>query len=263
MAIERTLTAEQFKDVPESDRSLYRQEGDSYQLVDPGPLARAHERVKAERTSLATERDELKKRIQELTAKQSEAKVAEQVSTGDAKKVDDEWQAKYTKDTKSLEDKLTAVQKTLADQHTARVIDKLAGELALPEFVEAFKPSLEKRVGTELGSDNVPKTVVYDSDGKATKDTLADLTKELKSDSRFKKMLQEKAVGSGTSSSTDEQQPVNEPTHMVSDQQGQLNQQFSDYGGRSGVDPNFSKFQRFMHTQDPREMEAILGPLPN
>lgn len=201
MVIQRELTTEEFDKASVDDQALYSKTDEGkYVFVgeNAGELSRAKTRVAAERDKAAKERDELLKQLQELRASTEAKKDERDVQTSDAKAIDEKWRTRHAKELGERDQKIQNLEQSILKSKRDQVIQGLAVELGLPETVELFKPLLRERVDMQFDkSTGQPIPVIYDADGRVTSDTLSDLTKELKKDKRYHRLLKGAEVGSG------------------------------------------------------------------
>ena len=202
MAIKRELSTDEFNKVPAEDKSLYSPGEDGKYLFtaeNAGELRRAKARISQDLDVISRERDELKKQLDAIEKTKVQTDFEKTIKTGDAKKIDEEWRAKYAKAEQQFSEKFSQLGANIVREKRASLVEKLANELALPEHVHAFKSVLRERFTVELDDDHNAKVIVYDSKGDTTRDTLDDLTADLKNDNNYKRLLKGADYGSGAS----------------------------------------------------------------
>lgn len=202
MTIQRTLSADEFRGASAEDQALYAEADDgNYTFVgeNAGELRRGKTRLSADLAKTARERDELAAKLAEYErGKEEAAHEKETKASVDAKRIDEYWKAKHAKELKAKDDHIKRLEQSALRQYRDSIVTSQASKLALPEHEYVIKLALEKRINATLDSEGKPQTVIYDSDGRAGHDSLADLEKEFKKDARFKKLLKGADVGSGT-----------------------------------------------------------------
>ena len=202
MSIEKFLTEEQYKEYPEEDRNLYVQGQDGkYAFVgeNAGELRRAKIRISADLTKTQRERDEALKKLAEIEQSQEEsAREKEVKSTTDVKKIEEYWTAKLNKVVQEKDATIKRWEQSALNQYRDSLITSQAAKLALPEHEYVVKLALEKRINAKMDSEGRPQTVIHDVHGQPGHDTIDDLVKEFKADTRFKTLLKGNDHGSGT-----------------------------------------------------------------
>lgn len=202
MVIKRELTTEEYNNAPDQDKSLYSQQGESYVFVaeNAGELRRGKARLHDDYSTVVRERDELSKKLQEIEKAKDEATHQKVVDTSDVKKLDETWKAKYSKLEAEQSKQISELKTSIVNSKRNAIINELSSTLVLPEYTEVMKSVLRERVGISLDEKKEPQVVVFDDSGKATHDTIKDLTKALKADKRYNRLLKgSEEKGSGAS----------------------------------------------------------------
>ena len=200
MSIKREISSDEFNKASVEDKALYSPGEDGKYLFtaeNAGELRRAKARISQDLDVAIKERDELRKQLESIEKTKVQTDFEKTIKTGDAKKIDEEWRAKYSKAEQQFSEKFSKLGQNIIKEKRTSLVEKIANEMALPEYAEAFKSVLRERFTVELDDEHNAKVVVYASDGTSTRDTLDDLTKELKGDNRYKRLLKGADVGSG------------------------------------------------------------------
>ena len=238
MGIEKLLTEEQFKEYPEEDQSLYVKGQDGkYAFVgeNAGELRRAKIRVAADLTKAQRERDEALKKLAEKEQSHEEAEREKEIkSTTDVKKIEEYWQTKLNKVIQEKDATIQRWEQSALNQYRDSLITSQAAKLALPEHEYVVKLALEKRINAKMDAEGRPQTVIYDAHGQAGHDTLDDLIKEFKADSRFKRLLKGSEHGSGTVKQQTDQPPA--PPSTEPKTMRQLTHEFGEFSGTQNPD---------------------------
>lgn len=285
MPIERKLTAEQFESAPEEDKLLYVADEDgSYKFVgeNVGQLKRGKERLSAEKHALSQNYAALKDKLAQYEADKEEAERLKDVQKSNTEAVEAKWKKKYDRDLAQQKEQLTRLQNTIRGQHRASAIAAEVSEVALPQYKELVYMLYDKRVDVELDTDNIPRVVVKDQEGKNSLDSIKDLTESFKKDKRYKDILKADSAGSGTVKqlkANDGQIPpvgdsVGQPSLGLNVPQGQTfgvpqGQELGVPQGQNlGMSPqnlgglSHEQFNHFIRTQNPEELAKFTGPLP-
>lgn len=211
MAIERVLTPDKYQSLSAEDKALYElsDSGSDYKFVgeNAGALKRVKDHEVAKRRELTKELLQIKDKLAELESAKEEAEHNKAIESKDHDKINQRWQEKYDKDLNKEIERTKQLQSMMLKSHRENVIDQLTTELAVPKFKHLVRPLIEARIDAELSPEHTPRTIVKDSDGKATANTIKDLTKELLADKRNEDVLKGEAVGSGTTSQSQPRDP--------------------------------------------------------
>lgn len=261
MVIKRTLTADEYNGASQEDKDLYRANDDGgYDFIgeNAGALKRGKERLASEKTSLNQEYLAMKEKLREYESEKEEAARKQDLQKADSQKVDERWRKKYDKDLQEQKDHLTRLQNTIKSQHREGVINNVVNEVALPQYKEIVKMMYDKRVDVELDADNVPRTVIKDVDNNATQDSIKELTKEFRKDTRYADIFKTDSKGRGT--------VENKATPLPQSPQQQFpyqEQQMELGDSHKGALPitNQLDFAKFMNAH-PNELKNYTGDLP-
>ena len=201
MVIPKVLAEDAFNSAPKEDQALYVKGDDgNYNFVgeNADTLRRGKMRVAAEKEEAIKELETLKEKYNEMQSlKDDEDNADKMKKADDVKTLDEVWKAKHTKEINAREEQINKLTTTILNQYKERIIAEKASEIAIPEFVDIAKVLLNDRIKITLDSKGVPTPVVYDADRNVTKDSISDLTEELKKDKRYERMMKGAEVGSG------------------------------------------------------------------
>lgn len=190
MTIKFSVTKEEFEALTDEQKALYADNGDGYQLAIDGL---------PDVTGLSKKVDEL---LGEKKAEQEKRRAAEEAAkkaadeqarkSGDIESLEKSWAEKLkTKEAELLaqiQERDRRLHTLLVDNEAQRIATELAGDSAALLF-----PHIKARLAVEDG-----KTRVLDAAGKPSASSLADLTKEFRSDKLFAPVIiGSKASGTG------------------------------------------------------------------
>jgi len=192
MALKAKLTKEQYDKLSDALKFEYVADGDAFKLdvegaEDTGPLKRALEREKADKTTS-------KARVAELEAQLEELSTNDARKTGDIAKLEKQWEKKLTDATAAKDatiEKLTGhTKKSLVDNVAMSIASKISKAPAL------LLPHIKARLTADFDGDE-PQTVVLGADGKASKMTIEELSQEFVANKDFSAIITaSKASGS-------------------------------------------------------------------
>lgn len=246
MAIQRELTTDEFNAASVEDKALYSPgEGGKFIFVgeNAGELRRAKARISSDLDVVSKERNELRAQLESYQKAKEQTDHDDKVKTKDVKTIDESWKARVAKLEQANAEKVSKLERHIIKSNRDSTITELANSLALPEFVDVFKSVLRERIGVKLDTDFAPIPVVYDSAGKETRDTIKELTADIKKDSRYKRLL--KGADLRGSGATDSQQPASLP-------------RIGDQGKQAQVSNLSTNFGRFLEAP-PDQLEKMLG----
>ena len=201
MPIERSLTSEQFQALPEIDKPLYEANdsgGYTFNGGNVGALKRAKDHEVAKRRDVTKELESIKKQLASIESAKAEAEHNKTVETQNNEALNKSWQEKYDKAIAKEQERSNKLQESIRRSHRETVIENLTNELSVPKFAHLVKPMIEKRIDVKLNDDGLPQTIIKDTEGKETANTIKDLTEELRGDKRNADVLKDMPVGSGT-----------------------------------------------------------------
>lgn len=233
MAIERTLTADEFKKYPANDQALYSKADDgTYEFVgeNASELRRSGLRHQQEADKIAKERDALKLQIEKMEQSQRDNEHDERMKSADVKDIDAAWKVKHTKELQARDERINRLTQVLLKQRRDAIVNDIAEQIALPSSVHLVKLILRDRIDVTIDENGETQPVIYDEERKVTRDTLKDLTKSIQKDKRNEHILKGANVGSGA---TKAETPV-EPS-PVADRQTSTKDQFAEYFNYKGM----------------------------
>ncbi|WP_392559782.1 hypothetical protein [Orbus mooreae] len=184
------LTKEEFDALDDTQKSMYTESANGYQLAIEG-LPDVSGLTKKVEELLGEKKTEQEKR---RAAEEEAKKVAEEQARkkGDIETLEKSWQEKLTSREKELlaqiNDRDSRLHTLLVDNEAHRLATALAGDSA-----DLILPHIKARLAVEEG-----KTRVLDRDGKPSAATLDDLSKEFQSNKLFAPVIiGSKASGTG------------------------------------------------------------------
>lgn len=167
------------------------------------PLENAMRRTKEDLKKLAKERDDLRAHGEELEHEVNGLREGA-IPKADVEALKKSYQAKYDKDIKERDDKLTRASATIEKQLIDNVAQSMATKIvAKPEYSEVVLPHIRGRLKLAYDSDGNAETTVLDKDGKPSALTLEDLEKEMLQRKAFAPILRGSHASGGSANGSD------------------------------------------------------------
>jgi hypothetical protein len=176
-------------------KKLYKESGDDYILNvegidDPGELRRARDREKQIANEERKKAEDLQKRLDEIEGNDAR-------KSGDIKRLEESWNAKYKKREDELLNENNLLKKSISNQ----LIDSTASSLAskISTVPALMAKAIRERLTVEISEENTnPILKILDKDGNVSALTLPELEKEFTGNPDYKTIiLASKASGGG------------------------------------------------------------------
>ena len=180
------LEVESLDGMDENLQSLYEEQEGKYRLkVDGLPDVEKVEgkrKIEAEHRKKAEARAaEIEEELNGLRAKLESIETDGHRKKGDVEALEKSWQDKLSKREQELMSELETRDGWLKQQMVTGVANSLAAEIAVQGSAKALIPHIERRLSMEIREGN-PSTVVLDSEGKPSANTVEELKTEFVND---------------------------------------------------------------------------------
>lgn len=191
-------------DLDDSTKPLYVERDGKYVLdIDGLPKPEDTTSLKNALEHLRREKRELAEQAK-AAAEAAEAAAAEAArKQGDTKALEESWQKKLSKRESELQAQLAELHEAVTSLTSGQEAVRLAAELAIPGSAEVLLPHIQRRLKTEY-TDEGPKIVVLDKDGRPSAASPEELKQEFLENKAFAPLISgSKASGGGADGTRD------------------------------------------------------------